>query len=91
MSADGGSSQYRWEQCEAIRAMQRYVTRHGADELAEPLHHSIAFVRRHYVDEVYGGWYEHPPGIGSEPSLAKGNAYKLDYHVVNLCRELLAG
>ncbi len=79
-----------WEQCEAIRAMHRYVSRHGAAELAGPLRQSLAFVRRHYVDEVYGGWYERPPGLGGEPSLAKGNAHKLDYHVVNMCRELLA-
>jgi mannose/cellobiose epimerase-like protein (N-acyl-D-glucosamine 2-epimerase family) len=80
-----------WEQCEAIRAMQRYVARHGATEIADPLQQSLAFVRRHYVDDVYGGWYETPPGMGGEPSLAKGNAYKLDYHVVNMCRELLVG
>jgi hypothetical protein len=29
--------------------------------------------------------------MGGEPSPAKGSAYKLDYHVVNMCRELLAG
>ncbi len=80
-----------WEQCEAIRAMQRYVARHGAVEIVEPLARSIDFVRRHYVDEEFGGWYEGPFGAGEEPSRAKGNAWKLDYHVVNMCRELLAG
>jgi mannose/cellobiose epimerase-like protein (N-acyl-D-glucosamine 2-epimerase family) len=79
-----------WEQCEAIRAMQRHVTRHGAGEIAEPLRQSIAFARQHFVDEEYGGWYLNPPVAGGEPSLDKGNAYKLDYHVVNMCRELLA-
>jgi mannose/cellobiose epimerase-like protein (N-acyl-D-glucosamine 2-epimerase family) len=79
-----------WEQCEAIRAMHRYVTRHGAVELAEPLQQSLDFVRRHFVDEAYGGWYSNPPGMGDEPSLVKGHVYKLDYHVVNMCRELLA-
>ncbi len=78
-----------WEQCEAIRAMQRYARHHGAAEIVEPLRRSIDFVRRHYVDDAYGGWYENPPGMGGEPSLAKGSAYKLDYHVVNMCRELL--
>ncbi len=79
-----------WEQCEAIRAMRRYVARHGAAEVAEPLDRSIGFARRHYVDEEFGGWYEGPFGSGEEPSLAKGNTWKLDYHVVNMCRELLA-
>ncbi len=91
---DGGLRERRkgwWEQCEAIRAMHRYAARHGADELEEPLRRSLAFVRRTYVDDTYGGWYENPPGVGGETSLVKGNAYKLDYHVVNMCRELLTG
>ncbi len=71
--------------------MQRYVVRHGATEVAEPLARSIDFARRYYVDEEFGGWYEGPFGAGEEPSRAKGNAWKLDYHVVNMCRELLAG
>ena len=79
-----------WEQCEAIRAMRRYVARHEAAEIVEPLRHTIEFARRHFVDDEYGGWYLSPPGAGGEPSLAKGNVYKLDYHVVNMCRELLA-
>ena len=80
-----------WEQCEALRAMQRYAVRHGDTAIVEPLRRSIEFVRRHYVDDDEGGWYENPPGMGGTPSLAKGNAYKLDYHVVNLCLELLSG
>lgn len=78
-----------WEQCEAIRAMVRYVVRHGADEVAEPLARCLGYARRTYVDEEFGGWYEGPFGTDQSPSLAKGNAWKLDYHVVNMCRELL--
>ncbi len=78
-----------WEQCEAIRAMARYVDRHAADDVAEPLERCVAFSRRTYIDDEFGGWYEGPFGAGQEPSLAKGNAWKLDYHVVNMCRELL--
>ncbi|WP_026462093.1 AGE family epimerase/isomerase [Adhaeribacter aquaticus] len=79
-----------WEQCEAIRTMQRYVTRHNSKEIIEPLKRSIDFVRQHYMDAVYGGWYENPPGLGGTESLIKGSMYKLDYHVVNMCREILA-
>lgn len=78
-----------WEQCEAIRAMQRYVVRHGAAEIAEPLRQSIDFVRLNFVDDEFGGWYFNPPAAGGEPSLDKGNEWKLDYHVVNMCRELV--
>ncbi len=79
-----------WEQCEAIRAMRRHVARHGATEIVQPLRQSIAFVRLHFVDDEYGGWYLNPPVAGGEPSLEKGNPYKLDYHVLNMCLELLA-
>ncbi len=79
-----------WEQCEAIRAMARYVARHGAADVAEPLARCVGYARRTYVDGEFGGWYEGPFGADHEPSLAKGNAWKLDYHVVNMCRELLA-
>lgn len=79
-----------WEQCEAIRAMQRHVARHGAEEIADPLRQCIAFARKHFVDDEYGGWYLDPLGAYGEPSLAKGNPYKLDYHVVNMGLELLA-
>jgi mannose/cellobiose epimerase-like protein (N-acyl-D-glucosamine 2-epimerase family) len=80
-----------WEQCEAIRAMRRYVVRHGAAEAEIPLARSIDFAQRHFVDEEFGGWYEGPFGAGATPSFEKGNAWKLDYHVVNMCRELAAG
>ena len=53
-----------WEQCEAIRAMQRYVTRHGASDIDPALRASIAFVREHFIDAEYGGWYLNPPGMG---------------------------
>ena len=80
-----------WEQCEAIRTMQRYVTRHGADEIAAPLRQSLEFVAQFYVDHDYGGWYEGPVVDGQTLSLTKGTPWKLDYHVVNMCRELVAG
>lgn len=80
-----------WEQCEAIRAMHRYAARHEMAEIATPLRQSIDYVRALYVDDEFGGWYEGPFGTEQEPSRSKGNAWKLDYHVVNMCRELLAG
>lgn len=78
-----------WEQCEAIRAVARYVNRHGEARLGDSLNLSLAFVYDHFVDRQYGGWYAAPPGLGAETSLDKGNAFKLDYHVVNMCIELL--
>ena len=46
--------------------MQRYVARHEATEIVEPLRHSIEFAEQHFVDEEYGGWYlSHPARAGS--------------------------
>lgn len=78
-----------WEQCEALRAISRYVVRHDSATLVGPLQQSLTFVRENYVDSTYGGWYDCPPGMGDTPSLVKGHVSKLDYHVVNMCRELL--
>ena len=79
-----------WEQCEAIRAISRHVTRHGATDLAGPLTLTLNFVQAHFVDHEFGGWYLNPPGMGGEPSFDKGNPFKLDYHVLNMCHELMA-
>lgn len=83
-----------WEQCEAIRAISRHVARHGATELAAPLAQSLAFVQEHYVDHEFGGLYLNPPSMGpgmdGKSSLDKGNPFKLDYHVMNMCHELMA-
>lgn len=89
---DGNAIEHRkgwWEQCEAIRALARYVGQHGDTELEPSLEQSLVFVREHFVDHEYGGWYAAPPGLGADTSLDKGNVFKLDYHVVNMCIELL--
>ena len=79
-----------WEQCEAIRAMSRHLTRHGATELTAPLAQTLGFIQEHYIDHEHGGFYLNPPGMGGTPSLDKGNPFKLDYHVLNMCHELMA-
>lgn len=80
-----------WQQCEAIRALSRYVRRHGQTHLIAPLQRSLDFFQRHFVDPEYGGVYVSPAGLGQPISLDKGNAWKLDYHTVNMCLELMGG
>ena len=80
-----------WPQCEAIRALHRYVTRHGRDDLKDALQRALAFYQRHFVDGEYGGLFASPEGLGSPTRLDKGDAWKLDYHSVGMCLELMGG
>ncbi|MBV9850747.1 MAG: AGE family epimerase/isomerase [Armatimonadetes bacterium] len=78
-----------WQQCEAIRAMSRYVTAHGQTGVEADLQRTLSFFRRHFVDEEYGGVFASPEGLGYPARLDKGDAWKLDYHTVNMCLELI--
>jgi hypothetical protein len=69
--------------------MSRHATRHGAIKLLGPLTQSLNFIQEHYIDPEYGGFYLNPPGMGGTVSLDKGNPYKLDYHILNMCHELM--
>jgi len=73
-----------WEQCEAIRALLHFAVVRERTEAWEPLERVIAFARKHFVDEEYGGWFMHPPG-----NLGKGSVWKVDYHVVGMCAEAI--
>ena len=78
-----------WEQCEAIRALARFAGRHGCLECPGPLAQCVGFARARFEDPEFGGWYIAPPGTGAQVNLDKGSAWKLDYHVTNMCLELL--
>ena len=79
-----------WQQCEALRALRRYAVRHGRADLKAPCARTLAFYRQHFVDPEHGGLFAHPVGLGQTPSDDKGNAWKLDYHSVNMLLELMA-
>jgi mannose/cellobiose epimerase-like protein (N-acyl-D-glucosamine 2-epimerase family) len=78
-----------WQQGEAIRAISRYITRHGQENLAEPLEQMQKFYQAYFIDSEYGGVFASPPGLGKAVSLDKGDAWKLDYHSINMCLELV--
>jgi mannose-6-phosphate isomerase len=80
-----------WPQCEAIRALRRYVVMHGQTEWEEALRRALSFYRWYFVDTDDGGVFAVPPGLGQTPRLDKGDAWKLDYHTVGMCLELLRG
>jgi mannose/cellobiose epimerase-like protein (N-acyl-D-glucosamine 2-epimerase family) len=49
----------------------------------------MGYSRTHHVDTTYGGWLYPTPNAGGPPEPGKGSAWKLDYHVLNMCLELL--
>ncbi len=72
-----------WQQCEAIRALSRYVVRHDAADADATLQRALSFYTEQFVDEEYGGVF------AGSPRLDKGDAWKLDYHTVGMCLELM--
>jgi len=74
-----------WQQCEAVRALSRYAARHDAPGAGAALGWGLAFYRGRFVDAEYGGVFADPP------RLDKGDAWKLDYHTVGMCLEMMAG
>lgn len=78
-----------WEQCEAIRTLAHYAIHHQRADLWEPLAKMMHFVQRYCVDAEYGGWYGSLKADGTPNQTAKGNEWKLDYHVVGMCTEII--
>lgn len=74
-----------WQQCEAGRALSRYATRHEAPGAGDALGRVLSFYRERFVDTEHGGVFADPP------RLDKGDAWKLDYHTVGMCLEMMAG
>ena len=78
-----------WQQCEAIRAVHRYMRRHGRDDLGGTLDRLVNYYRCNFVDPQYGGAFAGPAGPDGPMSMHKGDDWKLDYHTVNMCIELI--
>jgi len=74
-----------WQQCEAVRALSRYAARHDAPGAGAALGHALSFYRGRFVDAEHGGVFAAPPRMD------KGDAWKLDYHTVGMCLEVMAG
>ncbi len=70
-----------WQQCEAIRAMMHHAAIRGRNDLWAPMAQTLVYVHQHFIDPEFGGWYS------SSQDQSKGNAWKVDYHVVGMCQE----
>ncbi len=91
----GEVSQYRqgrWEQCEFLRALIRYGSRHGRSDLWERYRQTMAHVRDSFIDREFGGWFRswYPDKEPEGNELRKGNEWLSGYHTMNLYLEALA-
>jgi mannose-6-phosphate isomerase len=76
---------YWWSQTELLRGLAHFVVHRGRDDLRGQFQKSLRYVREHYIDPVYGGWYRKPDGKTDD----KGNDWKVGYHVAMMITELL--
>lgn len=80
-----------WTQTEALRAMYRLEHRsNGRLGLAQNIAKLSHFMKCHMVDPEYGGWYTSLYPDGRVQTSDKGSVWKLDYHTIAMCAELIA-
>jgi len=75
-----------WEQCELLRALAHWAAVRGRDDLWPLFDDSLAMVQGHFIDPLYGGWYEDYDGV-QKPE--KGSIWKAGYHETMLGEEAL--
>lgn len=80
-----------WTQAEALRALVRLRRRaKERSRLGKTIGALSRFIVENFVDKEYGGWYGSVRGDGTPLGYNKGSPWKVDYHVVGMCSELLA-
>ena len=85
----GGAGKGWWQQCELLRALMHYAALRGREDLWEPFAQSLAFVKEHFLDAEYGGWYgSYEPGRGPVRR-DKGSTWKVGYHAAGMHAEAL--
>jgi len=80
-----------WQQCEAVRAMHRYAAVLGRKDLNDRYEQSVSFIKDHYIDPEYGGFYSSLTPDHTPKDTSKGTAWKVDYHVTGMCMEIIKG
>ncbi len=80
-----------WEQCELLRALMHYAATRGREDLWPAFDQSLAFVKAHFLDAEYGGWYgSYEPGkLRGERDSRKGSNWKVGYHDSGMYLEAL--
>jgi mannobiose 2-epimerase len=78
-----------WEQCESLRAMMHWAELRGRVELWPAFDRSLAFVRNHFIDSEYGGWYSVYDPANNARRSDKGSVWQVGYHVCGFYAEAL--
>ncbi len=78
-----------WEQTETVRALAHFAVCRGRSDLWTPLQDAVAFVKTRLVDVEYGGVYGALRRDGTPEITNKGALWKVDYHTVGMCMELI--
>ncbi len=80
-----------WQQCESLRTMMHYAALRDRADMWPTFDRSLAFVKRHFIDAEYGGWFRYydpaePPG---KRDTSKGSDWLVGYHVTGMYWEAL--
>ena len=74
-----------WSHTELLRALGHYVVHRGRQDLGPAFARTWAYAKLHFIDPVYGGWYEMPDGTDRP----KGHDWMAGYHVAMMLTEML--
>jgi mannose/cellobiose epimerase-like protein (N-acyl-D-glucosamine 2-epimerase family) len=79
-----------WQQCEAVRALRRALRSPSPPpESVYAFQMALRFYQENFVDPDRGGVYAALAGEDFPADPHKGDVWKLDYHSVNMCLELI--
>jgi mannose/cellobiose epimerase-like protein (N-acyl-D-glucosamine 2-epimerase family) len=74
-----------WVHTELLRALAHFVVHRDRQDLHPALLRTMAYAKLHFIDPVYGGWYEQPDGVDRP----KGRDWMAGYHVAMMLTEML--
>jgi cellobiose epimerase len=74
-----------WTHTELLRALGHYVVHRDRQDLRPAFAKTWVYAKLHFIDPVYGGWYEKPDGTDRP----KGHDWMAGYHVAMMLTEML--
>ena len=79
-----------WQTSEAARTLLHFATVRGQTDLSDEYNAADAFIRRRFVDPVYGGWFTSlNPSTLAPTTTNKGTVWTGGYHEAMLYAEMI--